>query len=246
MKTNIILFADPHIGKSTVLKKFLSTAIDPITGLITLEIKDGDKRVGFRMGHYYHHTEDEVAFASIIAHINFDSSVSVSKYKVDLEHLRLESLQKFRECLRDETLLYLDEIGEMQLHSQVFKELVEKYLNAPNICIATLSNVYDSDFIKEIRERDDVILIEVTMENRDTLHEFLATLVSKMKKAKKYALQPERFKREGNYVEFVSDSNKKRIINLMSGTCLCEFYYKHKALGYCSHIDAAQSVFKYK
>ena len=64
-------------------------------------------------------------------------------------------------------MLYIDEIGEMELFSKRFEELVKRYLDSDNTFIATLSKVYSNELIKTIKKRDDVRIIEITRENRD-------------------------------------------------------------------------------
>jgi len=70
------------------------------------------------------------------------------------------------EFKRDQTL-YLDEIGEMELYSSRFRDLIQVYLDAPNLLIATLSCVYSDTIIDLIRERNDTYIIKITPETRD-------------------------------------------------------------------------------
>lgn len=59
----------------------------------------------------------------------------------------------------------------MELYSDKFKELVGCYLTAENPFIGTLSAVYDRPLIREIKQRDNIKVIEVTLENRELLRE---------------------------------------------------------------------------
>ena len=63
--------------------------------------------------------------------------------------------------------MYLDEIGEMQLFSPKFRQLVSRYLNSTNQLIATISQTYSSLYTELIKERRDVQLIEITPQNKE-------------------------------------------------------------------------------
>lgn len=54
----------------------------------------------------------------------------------------------------------------MELISESFKHLYIKYLDAPNLCIAT-SQLYVNNFTEEIKKRTDTLVFEITSENRD-------------------------------------------------------------------------------
>ncbi len=166
MKKNIILTGEPGSGKSTLLIKVveeLETKMPGIClGMYTKEIKEDGIRVGFRMAN------------AIIAHVNSDSKTRVSKYGVEVDMISDRALDRIRSFPDDPALvLYLDEIGQMQLHSQIFKKLVKKCLDSTNICIATLSSVYHSQFTRAVRKRKDIEIINVTPENREELPQLI-------------------------------------------------------------------------
>lgn len=146
-------------------------------GFITNEIKENNLRTGFEI-------ETNSGEKSILSHVNFDTNFKVSKYFVDSNNLE-KILPRVSEFSEDD-LLYIDEIGEMQLRSEDFKRLVLKYLDSQNTCLAIVSKVYDADFIKKIKDRDDVILVEISKEARESKEEFIRNLIKKINEAKKY------------------------------------------------------------
>ncbi len=171
MKKNIILTGEPGVGKSTLLIKIVEEleARKPgiCHGFYTQEVKRYGKRVGFKMA------------GTIIAHVDSESEIRVSRYGVETNRINNIALGEII-MIPKETgrILYLDEIGQMQLHSQIFKKLVKKYLDSKNICIATLSAVYHSQFTRAVRNRKDIEIINVTVENRK---ELLSTIYSLIK-----------------------------------------------------------------
>ena len=164
---NILLTGKPRSGKTTLLRKIIAQLPHKV-GLVTNEIRKDDVRVGFEIETY-------AGGRAVLAHIDFDKSLSVGKYGLNLDNLNklLPSVANFKN-----EILYLDEIGQMELQSQDFVLLAKKYLDAENICLATLTSVYEDDFTKEVRERDDVTIYEITEQNRDELYE---EILSKLK-----------------------------------------------------------------
>ncbi len=100
-----------------------------------------------------------------------------TRYGIDVA--RFEYLIEPLFAFGPDDLLYIDEIGQMELFSGAFKRLVETYLNADQPFLGTISKVYRDAFTNGILERADVTLIEVTLENRDRLVEELLLSMQK-------------------------------------------------------------------
>ncbi len=155
MKKNILITGKPKSGKSTLLQKIINPISNKV-GFVTPEIRENGERVGFAV-------ETSNGERVILAHINSETEHKVSRYFVDVSSFNkgIESILDFN----DTNFLYIDEIGQMELFSDNFKHLVLKYFNSPNKCLATLTCVYEDDFITELKKRDDVVIIEITPEN---------------------------------------------------------------------------------
>jgi len=161
---NILLTGKPKSGKTTLLNKLLE-AIPNKVGLVTNEIREDGERVGFEA---VTHSNER----SLLAHVDFDKEKSVSRYGVSIENL--EKLLPFISHFENETL-YLDEIGQMELMSSAFIEITRNYLDSENLCLATFSCVYEDNFTKEVRNRDDVVIYEIDESNRDEMYKKILT-----------------------------------------------------------------------
>ena len=71
--------------------------------------------------------------------------------------------------------------------------------------MATLSYVFENDFTKSLKERQDVILVELSAENGVEKEKFLSQLLKKIEKAKGYIKQLEHFKITSSQVELRSE-----------------------------------------
>ena len=155
----ILLTGEPRSGKTTVLKSVLELFPNR-QGFVTQEIIDGGERIGFELIS----SSDQVA---PLASINSDSELRVGKYGVQLDNL--DSFIPKLAPIESGNLVYIDEIGQMQLFSDSFKNLVDGYLNTDNPFIGTISSVYQDDFIEKVLSRDDIILLNITESNRDSM-----------------------------------------------------------------------------
>ncbi len=232
MQKNILITGKPKSGKSTLLRKLIAEIPNKV-GFVTNEVLAKNGRVGFEMEI---HTGHKVT----LAHIDFKTAHQVSKYFVDIENL--ESLVPEVSNFDSKNFLYLDEIGQMQLFSEKFKDLTLAYLDSSNTCIATVSYVYEDNFTNDIKKREDVILVELSAESREAKKLFVSQLIKKIEKAKKYISEPERFTVQGSLAELRSEHGTRRLVHVGDKwQCNCDFC---KQYGICSHAIAVKELAK--
>jgi len=93
----------------------------------------------------------------------------VGKYGVninDIDNVAVLAMQTDNE----KVLVVIDEIGKMECFSDLFKDAVLRALDSKNPVLGSIA-LSGGPFITKIRRRDDILLVEVTKDNRDSLAE---------------------------------------------------------------------------
>ncbi len=168
-RKNILITGTPGVGKTTLVKKLL-TQLEHLkaTGFYTQEIREGRIRQGFEL-------VDLNGQKSVLSHTRIKSPFRVGKYGVDVE--RFDEFLKAANFLESQTeLIVIDEIGKMECCSDRFISLMRTILDSDTLVIATIAQK-GGGFIAEIKERHDIRVFELTLENRGRLaHEVLSEI----------------------------------------------------------------------
>lgn len=167
-KKNIFLTGAPSSGKTTVIKKIIAKLGFAANGFCTEEEKKGDKRIGFRMKTL----DGKVAY---LAHQDIKSDFHIRRYGVSIENIETIAVPSITPV--GHNIIILDEIGKMECFSPTFKQAVTNALDSPNIVIGTITFGGD-DFILKVKQRTDIVIYEVTHENRDLLPDLIQKEVS--------------------------------------------------------------------
>lgn len=158
-----LITGKPGVGKTTLVQKVIERmgAIH-IAGFITAEIRSGGSRTGFAL-------KGMNGSRAILAHTNIHSRHRVARYGVDIDGFEafLAALDLMNP---DAGLIVIDEIGKMELFSQGFRRLVHDVLKTDKPMLATIS-LTGNAFIRDIKRRPDIHLLEVTPANRNDLVE---------------------------------------------------------------------------
>lgn len=167
---NIFLTGAPSSGKTTVIKKLLQKLPVPANGFYTEEERERSKRVGFLM-----RTLD--GKRGYLGHERIVSHFRIRRYGVSIENIENIAVPSMMPV--EGQIIVMDEIGKMECFSQAFKLAAVKALDSPNIVIGTIT-LGGTDFIRQIKQRKDIELIEVTEENRNTLPDKILEKVTKI------------------------------------------------------------------
>ena len=158
-----LITGKPGVGKTTVIQKIIERMREVhMAGFYTAEIRSKGSRLGFAL-------QGLNGKRRTLAHADIDSEHGVGKYGVDTAGFEtfLETLDLLNP---DVELIVIDEIGKMELSSSHFRGLVFDALNSDKQVLATVPLKGD-EFIREIKKREDIHLLELTHGNRNRLPE---------------------------------------------------------------------------
>ncbi|XP_071524354.1 cancer-related nucleoside-triphosphatase homolog isoform X2 [Panulirus ornatus] len=179
---HVALTGPPGIGKTTLVQKIVSKLQEtelPCQGFYTQEVRQGGRRVGFNVI-----TLD--GKTGVLAKVKADSSNRrehrVGQYVVDVPAFESLALPFLRTQNISPHILVLDEIGKMEMFSQGFVCGVRQIMSQPNSTLLITVPVPKGKpmpLVEEIRNHPDILLVNVTRENRDDdvlLKKILTTL----------------------------------------------------------------------
>ena len=159
-KKNILFTGPPRCGKSTLIEKIVTNIDKPATGFFTREIRESGNRVGFYINTLDHRI-------GVLAHQGLHSRFRVGQYGVnieDIDRIAVPSMTPDRPGM----LIVIDEIGKMECFSELFKKSLVSLLDSEHRVLGSITMKGDR-FIRQIKVRDDVLLVTVTPKNRDKL-----------------------------------------------------------------------------
>lgn len=161
MAKAIMLTGRPGVGKTTLVRRVIEELDRPAGGFYTRELREGGRRAGFEIVTLGGET-------ATLSHVDIDSEQRVSKYGVDVEALDQVGVPAIREAVDEGALVVIDEIGKMELYSDAFKTAVADALDSASPVLGTIMRG-SRPWADRIKRRDNVEVIEVTVENRDRL-----------------------------------------------------------------------------
>jgi nucleoside-triphosphatase len=138
-----------------------------VGGMISREVRSCGERVGFEvldLGNGRH---------GWLAHVNQPSGPRIGKYGVNVNDLDSVGAEAIVKSVEVSDVICVDEIGPMELFSEKFREAVRRAVESEKLVIGIVHWRARDRLIDEVRARDDVEIILVTIENRGKLHEFV-------------------------------------------------------------------------
>lgn len=161
LSKNLLITGLPGVGKTTLIRGLAQKLEDlnPV-GFYTAEIREGGVRKGFELISLN-------GRRSVLSHVDIPSHHRVGRYRVDIESFEdfLRSVP-FEDSRRK--LAIIDEIGKMECFSARFRKILVELLDSKKWVIATIA-LKGSGIIEEIKQRQDIRLFEITLENRESL-----------------------------------------------------------------------------
>ena len=164
----ILLEGRPGSGKTTVARRLvelLRAGGVPTTGFTTEEIREGIRRLGFRV-------EAIGGPGATLAHVTFPGPPRVGKYGVDLDAFERIALPPLE---RSEAggVVIIDELGKMELASDRFREAVNALFDRGPALVATV-HTFRHPVTDALKARPDVEVLRISRTNREALPDALA------------------------------------------------------------------------
>ncbi len=166
MYVKIGLSGLPGVGKTTTLEKTISMLEEEgykVGGMLTEEVKEGNRRVGFYVLNWM--TKER----EIFAHRDFESRYKVGPYGIKIDVLDAVGVKALEMAMDQADVIVIDEIGKMEVESKKFVATVREILELDKHMILTLHKKSRNPLLQEIRRRDDIRMLEVTPINRNLL-----------------------------------------------------------------------------
>jgi len=164
MGRTLLLTGRPGVGKTTVIKKAAQALDAEAGGFFTEEIRDeGGRRVGFRLVRLG-------GDGAVMAHVELrgEGRPRVSRYGVDVDAIDRVGVEALRDATASGGLIIVDEIGKMELTSEAFKDAVLEAVDSEARVLGTVMRG-SNPWVDGLRAREEVMVWEVTRENRDEL-----------------------------------------------------------------------------
>jgi nucleoside-triphosphatase len=133
MAKSILLTGYPGIGKTTIIKHVITALGDQAGGFYTEEIFGAGGRHGFRL----------VTLGgkeAVIAHkdLRAPNVPRIGRYGIDVPTFERVGVRELRRAMAGGKIIIVDEIGPMELYSQLFQQTVMEAIMGPHHIIGTI------------------------------------------------------------------------------------------------------------
>ncbi|MFH1651904.1 MAG: NTPase [Chloroflexota bacterium] len=151
----------PGTGKTTLVKRAVAGFPGGAGGFYTEEIRRGGERLGFQLV-----TLD--GQEGVLAHVDFARRYRVGKYGVAVDVLEEVGVSALKRAIARCSVIVIDEIGKMELFSELFREAVLAAVESGRKVLGTVM-LRSHPWADGLKKLPGVNLFEVTRDNRDRL-----------------------------------------------------------------------------
>ncbi|NOZ58244.1 MAG: NTPase [Euryarchaeota archaeon] len=157
----ILITGKPGSGKTTLLARVAQELGKKAGGMVTREIRERGRRVGFYVENLS--TGEKATFA----HVALPKARRVGKYGVDMAALERVGVKAIEQALRECELVLIDEIAPMELYSNAFIRAVEEAFSSPKQVVASIHLKSKHPLITSLKSRRGVVIYTINEENRE-------------------------------------------------------------------------------
>jgi len=163
---HLLIIGRPGVGKTTLMKR-LTQALrgQSIDGFLTEEFREEEQRVGFWLSSLD-------GRQVLLAHRRMGHGPRVGPYRVNVDVLEQVAVSIIQRGIQQAFLLFLDELGNMELCSRVFQAAVQEAFDRGPSIVAT-AGISPKPFLTALKRRKDVELIPLSSANREVVEEEL-------------------------------------------------------------------------
>ena len=168
MITNIFITGAPGVGKTTLIHTLLEELNISAGGFYTQEMRNSKgTRTGFKIC-----TLD--GQEGVLADVKLSSRYRVGKYGVNLQDFERIGVTSIVKALAKSHLIVIDEVGEMELFSRQFQNILLRILDSPKPLLGTIM-LRDNAFTRNIKKREDTVVVNLTRTNFETVKKRVKT-----------------------------------------------------------------------
>jgi nucleoside-triphosphatase len=163
---HLLIVGRPGIGKTTLMKRLVQALRGrSIDGFVTEELREEGQRLGFWLSPLD-------GRQVLLAHRHLQSPCRVGPYRVNVDVLDDVAVRVIRRGIERAFLLFVDELGKMELCSKRFEETVQEAFDRGPMMVATAS-LDPLPWLANLKRRKDVELIPLSSSNWGVVEEEL-------------------------------------------------------------------------
>lgn len=171
---HIFLTGEKQVGKSTIWQKVLESR--PHTGFITLPFCVNGEKKGYILHSLLELPEGENDCPCVVR-------IGAKKHAAVLPVFEGAGVHALEQALRSETpLILMDEIGKAEKEAAGFMQAVLACLDDERHQVVGVLQKGHAPLQEAIRQREDVLVLEVTQENREQVQDRVEALMEKRQK----------------------------------------------------------------
>ena len=131
--------------------------------MISNEVRAAGNRMGFEI------LDLQTGRKGWLAHVDQTAGPQIGKYHVNIGGLDNVGVEAILRALEGLDVVFVDEIGPMELFSRRFREAVTKVVEGQKLAVCTVHWKMRDALIENVIKREDAEVFTVTKENREHL-----------------------------------------------------------------------------